>query len=188
MGLSYGKDYQYAAQRLNQSVVMKDGLPVFIHNIDGKGLVVYEICGYHTGKQIARLEDFDLTPLQLGYINTDNKALYLQRIPHRKYRQGLAQQNLYCVGNKISVFDRALVNLVGNRYPKVSFILEELFNENIKSRAFSKKWAIGRGRDRDFYNLLYKDRLSGTVSVKDESFKLTDSHKFLKESLEEVLV
>lgn len=189
MGVSYGKDYQYAAEKVSGSYVSKDGYPVYIHNINVRtGLVTYA----NMGSAIARecnLSDLDLTPLRFGYVNYFNRACYLARLPQRVFRQGAREGScrIYYQGRfeRCPNFDGHVANTVLGIYPSVEDCVETVLGDTTTSQAFNRKFAI-RKTKKDKLLLLYKEREVGEVDDNCKC-KLSDNTKYLTESLDEAL-
>jgi hypothetical protein len=170
----YGKDYTYAATRLNGTIVrLKDGEPFTVHSIDAGGMAVGVLMkdglvhNYH-------LDDLDVHPIRLGYINHERGGTsYIRRMPLRRdWKQGLRSSQ--CVSNNINL----------NHIPSSDLrktVLGQFipFNKAIQcnfSVAFHRHWAVSRKK------LYYKNRLVGHIE-KDVPI-LAPENQYLKEYLQ----
>lgn len=188
----YGVDFAYADSRITKTVVRvtKTDEPVFIHMVHGSGICTVSMLKDMTvGKTFdIHLDDLNLEPVKLGYINAAGQASYMMRIPVRRgpNNQGLRQENSTCANGR-RLFTQpmdAVRNCIMNKYPSYKKALEgtrRTPNKLPKCIAFSRHWAIC---DND---LFYKNHLRvGSINGNGKP-ELTERFMYLKEALEESL-
>lgn len=191
MAVSYGDDFDYARQFLVGSYVLYNGNIILVNDIHGDGLVEFSYFDHPDRWEETALQNIDLSPMPLGYMNMDNKAAFLARVPARQFRQGIREGNLqiYDGGAWRRVMGRlpqAFINTVRGNYPTVDRCFMEIYNNGKESRAFSRKFAIKSGKNKELSPLHYRGNNVGTISP-DLNFKLKNKFGFLKESLVEIL-
>lgn len=187
--ISYGEDYAYADNRLRNTLVSYKGYPFFIEAVMRDGTVVGQVVGtkQFTGETF-HLNDFDLTPLPLGYVNKGDRAIYFERMPSRFYRQGLTRDTLYTKGQnrREGFMVNELACTIRGLYPKFEDCIDVVANNECLSWAFSRKFAIGKLKpSANKINVSYRGNIVGVVN--DGGPKLDNKYSFLNESLEEVL-
>lgn len=193
----YGKDFAYANSRIQGTVVRlkKDNEPVYVQLVNNMGLCsVVAIEGMDQHMEAApgtsmtiRLDDLNLEPVPLGYVNTGGRALYLQRIPIRRGpgNQGLTQGNCGSTGERLWRFpNKSLRQCIIGKYPSFDKAVEEAKvktrNGNGKLIAFHRHWAVGPD------TLYYKNELLVGTIVKGKPV-LDEKFNYLKESLTELV-
>jgi hypothetical protein len=158
MSWTYGDDFEYAASRLNDTYVKHMGLVVHVEEITHEGIAVIQ-----TDKGVAQVlaKELDLSSITLGYFLIDRFPHYLERIPARKYRQGLSQGVL------------SALNLRGQA------VNCRLTLRDLNAREFSKgfiltpSWMVWEGK-------LYHEGVHVGAGL-----KLLPRYQYLKESLDE---
>lgn len=180
----YGKDYEYAGTRLNQTLVRYNGKLVEVIQVRGDGNVEIRHIKNDEVERV-KLDRLNLEPLPLGYANIKGaNALYTYRIPKRNdWRQGSRAANLgYRQGGEHHQFDvdyRFLLDVVDNLYPTFEEARKKS-KEVGRVIAWCRAWAVaptGEVRNRD--------RKVGRI-IRDK-VKLNKGFEYLKESLEESL-
>lgn len=181
-----------AEMRLNNSIIQGPEGAIYITGILDKDYFIYrEITkdGLTEGqdkKGDIRDGKFNMAAFPLGYVNFNGKAFYLQRIPTRKYKQGLCKHNAFCktpVRDLNDVFfSPGFADMFAGSYPNLEVCTQALYDFALDGMAFGRQWAVSRGPRGAL--LQYKNRSVGTVEGgKPELSKRFD---YLKESLEEV--
>lgn len=186
--ISYGEDYAYADNRLRNTLISYKGYPVFVRGINGRGVIDGEFIGTRQFNGLPiHINDCDVTPIPLGYLNKQGRATYLERIPSRYYRQGLTRDTIYFKnGRRLDLFEKELAKTVQNIYPKFEDCVELVFNNECVSWAFARKFAIGKLRaNSKEITLAYRGNSVGRVE--DNGPQLDKKFFFLNESLEEAL-
>ena len=120
MTVSYDNDYEYAHAKLSGSIVRHKGQPVTVFSVNEEGAAIKNhitlLCN------CVPLEELDLTPVPLGYVNLGDGANYLTRIPHRSWKQGVRFGSLHTFSKYVcnfSVEGIELTNTILGRYPKL---------------------------------------------------------------------
>jgi hypothetical protein len=177
----YGKDYAYAATRLNGTIVRdKDGEPFHVINVDVTGDAVgYLLKGGSINNTPVhrRVDDLNVQPVHLGYVNHEGGGVtYIRRMPLRRdWKQGLRSEQ--CVSSNIRLngmdWKELRKTILGEFIP---------FKRAIKYNfgvAFHRHWAVNRKR------LYYKNKQVGIIH--EDNPVLNDEHQYLKEYLQECL-
>lgn len=194
MGLSYKNDYRYAGSRLRDSIVSHNGLPVYVMSVDNDGLCrLYntEVYGERDYGYVP-LDELDLTPINLGYVNADlygfgeKRAYFIQRTPKRRdWRQGLRETSLIIDGEGsragVAKLLSCLTQTMKGDYPSIDDACSML-DKGSPIVAFSRKFAISSDGA-----LMYKRHKVGTLNKLTKEVLLLDNFFFLKEFLEEAL-
>lgn len=126
----------------------------------------------------ANSPDVDVSSPELGFVNWDSQLWYVYRIPYRKQKQGIAQDNLSAwsvtEGRSKSVYSDTLVSpnfqkMLDGIYPTYSEVLQEK-----KTRAFSRNYALDfQGED---IKLLFNEACIGTYEKDKQSFLLSETY------------
>lgn len=184
----YGEDYGYASTRILGTIVrLKDGNPVYIQHMNERGqcwaIPIEKEWMIENAVQV-HLDDLDLRPVRLGYVNTGGNASYFQRIPMRRdWKQGLRQEN--CTSNSYRLFSIPMVDLkncIINRYPTFAKACEGVSVPRTKGKiiAWHRHWAVAtRGE------IYYKGEPVGYLV--DDKPVLSERFTHLKEYLLETI-
>ena len=169
-------------QRLASTVICVNGRPFYVQESLGADVVK----GYDTRARdktdTVTLSANCISTPQVGYINKDERAVYLTRKPVRRIRQGLCKENLTAdrgVINTELLSGIAFAKMVLNEYPS----FEEAYKLTVERRkvyssAFSRNFAITHES-----LLLYSGEIVGTVNA-DLTVTLKDKFSCLKELYE----
>lgn len=190
----YGNDYGYAATRLDDSIArLVDGTPIYIRAVGINGDVHYfdlEVVGSPEQKgKIAKFNNLNLEPVPLGYVQTRNGCVYAQRLPIRKWKQGL-RMGENCTLNNNNVDYKALTSSIKGEYPKFENIVNKdnvAYNNPFKrpmlvtKEAWHRHWAV----DRKNKTVEYRGEVVGKIV--DGRPQLEPKFKYLQECLEESL-
>lgn len=188
--MDYGYDYEYARSRLNDTVVLYSGVPYKVEHISSEGVVELVTL---TGTELifADLNELDVSPFPLGFVNQDGRAIYSFRIPARYYKQGLNYNTLRYVGSsKPNLFSMSFQNTVLGKFSKVFDAYEGVYLEDCLSRAFSRNFAFSKPKSQNRVDLFFKKYKVGVVEHMDNEqvvYKLHDEYTYLTEMLEESL-
>ena len=186
MSINYLQDYGYANEKLGGSVVSKDGWPVYIDHVSGIGEVAYRKLGAMKW-QTCKLQELDLSPIKLGYVNYRDSAQYLVRMPARVYRQGVRENTCRAKENnrwmRIRLFDGGMANTAMGIYPSIDVCLDDITNDDVTGRAFSRIFAIRKQRNN--LSLQYKERRVGLVNSDNGEMSLAPEFCYLQEALNE---
>jgi hypothetical protein len=198
MPINYGNDYEYAHAKVSGSIVKFNDRPVMVHSINSEGALIKFMDALYmksepeqSSKELVPLAKLDFSSFPLGYVNCANNCLYVTRIPHRNWKQGIRSANLAAYqGSMVSIGSAEFINMLLNNYPKLGVCIESLLCGEIRGKAFSRRFALStfdKSRTAPSrLQLIYKDIAVGVVELGDyEKIKLHDEFEFLKESLEE---
>lgn len=185
----YGKDYSYAQTRIQGTVlrISKTNIPVYIVRVTNSGecLAIPIEQPWHDFEKAIRVhvDDLNMHPVPLGYVNCAGKATYLMRIPMRRdWKQGLRQENCWSSGRpfgEISMSD--IKNCIMNVYPTFSRAVKDIaVGKHPKTLAWHRHWAVTTGGI-----VMYKNHeIVGKLN--DEGIVQLDStYHYLREALEE---
>ena len=174
--------------RLHSSLVRKlDGVPVYVQAVESRNEVVVHNCQSGRKERIT-IDQLNLTPVPLGYVESDDEVFYVTRKPTRRYKQGLTTENMVVKDvmrnsfTRLSVNDKGLCKAIMGNYPAV----EEAFQECRAGKRivpFSREWAVANYKE-DLC-VMHKGVVVGYVG--DDNVMLSPDKYFLKESLMEVL-
>lgn len=186
MKTPYLDSHHDAEMRLNKTIVMHNGRPVFIQRIVGQELDVMAtdlITNEDVELPSLKGEGWDFTPVQLGYVNFPRRdAGYVQRTPARRWKQGLDCGALHFPEHMLTT--PALARTILNKYPSFQAAVNRAEGFGVRT-AFHKDWSVNR-YDVDRYLLEYRNRKVGVVRP-DLTFELKDKYIFLQEALQEAI-
>ena len=184
-------DVQFAIGRLRHTIVMKDGCPIYIENIDGREMFYRKLpkggvehCDFVEGC-------IDLTPIQLGYINRKGDCKYVCRMPKRRWKQGLDTQGAYYIlKGRVRQYNimeawSALTKTIKNKYPSIDKCVESCLN-GTGAMAFCRTFCLRPYSKRQLI-LEYMGEEIGHLNVEEGSFCLYPQYRFIYESLMEEL-
>lgn len=180
---------EYAATRLNETIVRLNGQPVMVLACtQGVGgiIVTYHSIMDDVPPQDAPLDQFDLDPVPLGYVNFGARAVYITRMPMRKdWRQGMRMTNI--VDPQGSAHTRMGFKVLGQtimgKFPTFERAIESL-NRKTKPPegiAFCRDFAIKQGgilEYKGFFDV-------GMVNLQDASITIEPKFEWVREALNE---
>lgn len=190
MTVSYVEDPSYASSKLGDSIVSYNGFPHQVLEVSSRGLTVIRDMIGNTNREVG-LEDLDLTPFKLGYMNSGRMAHYLMRIPSRQWRQGLRTGLIYSyTGGGLGIFrdPMGFVNMVRGVYPSPGDVFDMLVNDEVDSYAFSRSFRLSKStHKKPRFFLSWKGRQVGEATMGDRrlNIKLAKDYEYLSEMLEE---
>lgn len=189
-------DPSHAQLRLGNTIIRLKGLPIFVGEIRGDYSTVIQYLG--SGKQsevddIRKLEDIDLTPVPLGFVQIGERAYYMMRKPSRRTKQGLSEESLFIheFGGRSSIrqdaaYRKAVSNTILGEYPSLKASFKMLGNQ-FSSVPIHRNWAL-RSSSSGLKKLLYK--YSGVVGHWDDvlgKMVLSTDFEYLREVLDQEL-
>lgn len=187
-------DAQYANSRLTGTVVRNNnGVPVMVHECRGDGgdmqFNISDLIAEKPRKKWVESNTLNLRSMPLGYINIDNKAFYLSRIPRRDdWRQGLRDNQLTTRGIlRIMHHGKSIHQMLKEEYPSFQRCVQKLLDDKegvVHSQAFSRVFSIQYMRGGVSLKLMYKGKHCGTINRETKEIDLKDGYKHLKERLE----
>jgi hypothetical protein len=98
IGAHYAGDNEYAGTRIDSTIVMYAGRPVVVSRVDRVGnKPVAHVRQLQDNMELTvDLDDLDICPPEIGYVNMHGIASYICRMPKRRdYKQGTRMQNLF---------------------------------------------------------------------------------------------
>lgn len=180
-----------ARMRLLNSVVRFKDQAVTITDINA-GLTVYftYLATGNASKAAIESRDWDWSPVPTGYVNTNRHAVYVERMPVRKWKQGLHRDNTKIRGEGQRLIDRDIIfskhfaQTVKMKFPKYKDALKDVTNNKYKSRAFSLHYSL----DRDEIGLLWLMYRGFKVGwYAGEIFQFGDGFGYLQEELDNAI-
>lgn len=182
--MMYGRDFDYAENRLSGSIVrlVDSGEPIQVVDIDHTGRCrFFHLDGRDSEPVFCNLNDLNVRPVPLGYVNCGKSVAYLMRVPKRRdWKQGLRRNSCYSSGQDFEdLHGVAIRNCILGRYPTfdraVNITLGDKPTRN--DTAFSRHWAINsRGW------VLYKNHMKVGV-IEGGAVKLDSEFLYLREVL-----
>jgi hypothetical protein len=121
-----------------------------------------------------REPEFDYRAFPLGYMNYNNNAHYLVRIPYRIQKQGLCRHAINCdphIGGSDWYTSAGMRDTILNVYPKLAEALVQIEDGEARSVAVHRTFAISNTRP---ISLSYKGRVIGYME-KNYKFRLLDN-------------
>lgn len=172
---------------LKHTVVMYDGVPVYISEVtpDGK-LYVRNMVSKENHLYEINDELFSFEPVKLGYINIKGHAAYLSRTPSRQYKQGLSVNTLkiQCtdaeysgqIQEMIRKFTFEMSNTIRNIFPSIDEATKLLAQDERKSVACSRVFKINADG-----NLFYKEQNVGLLDFNTKVPIFSRKYSYLKQ-------
>jgi len=163
--LYIGIDKNDVNKRLVNTVCRFKDDPVYVLGSREHVLELYEMTTGRRFKQDYRVPEFDYRSPPLGYINVENRAFYLTRLPSRgNQRQGLCHSTVWCSDPGFRAQDyissKELRLCILGQHPSLTNAVEMLENE-YESVAISRHVAINKLATSTL-GLHYRGRLVGT--------------------------
>lgn len=188
MTISYNSDPRYAHAKLAGSVVRYKDDPVMVEAVHSHNDVsVYKVQG---GMFSCRLNDLNLEPVPLGYVNHSRGSTYTLRVPARYWRQGLRDSTLHVLGptaRRTSALSHSMVRCIKNIYPTIRDCVETVFVGEVLERAFCREFSIYGKVGQKKQHLMYKGMKVGHVEQDGDgfAFKFDEGKDYLEEILQE---
>ena len=149
---------QDVSQRLNKGVIFYKEEPYFVNSVydSGQSLVLLPLKNLKSkGSRVATNDtNIDVSSKELGYINFNAEAVYVRRIPLRRYKQSISPEALegYIPSrNNSSKYRGSMRNLVISAaghsmfvgsYPKIDNALKSIASGVVRSIAISRNVAL----------------------------------------------
>ena len=185
-------DADHARGRLVGTLVRFAGEPVVVREVErNEGSFTLQAKRISDGQYVtARIEDFDLSPVPLGYIQVDDEAVYAERCPQRRWKQGLTLDNMLNLRNGLGrtregcpeLGYKPLRDTILNVYSSLQEAVEGVIKGTVKSKPFSRRFSVGINGD-NILALYYRGRETGFVD-KGEIFLNKEQHYLVEELLE----
>lgn len=173
----------YARQALANSLIRVGESPVWVGGFDGWATTLYYPMNGKTSRieDIRKLKKLNIEPVPLGYVNLKNEAVFISRIPRRRWKQGLNREVVSAIVPDMFLKSRALGNCILNRYPPLEQVILLVKTHQVISCSFNREWAIGSGVLAP--NLMFRGKAVGIWT--EEGPKLSPPFEYLIESFEE---
>ncbi len=173
-------DIDFIRKRVNNTLLRcNNGEPIIVSEVTAKGdKVFFRSLRIVDDKEInVNMEDVDFRPVPLGYVNFERKdASWLCRAPIRAWRQGLHEENMVNLKDKIMNIRRNLRSTIMGEYPS----LEDASKSQVL-KAFHKDFAVFKGM------VQYKgSRFIGNYNAKTKQVTLEKRFQYLEDYLQEV--
>ena len=174
----------YARSRLTDTVIRHKGEPFHVVSVfsNRKKIRVVGFLLSNRQELDVPLEECDLTPVPLGYVNFGASSYYTMRMPMRNdWRQGLRYINLVDVNGRQfnGVGYETFVNTIKGEYPSFLQATEEVIEK--ESRAFHRDFAI-----KNDGTIVYKGQLDVANWDRDHG-TFTIQKEWVRESLDEAI-
>mgnify|MGYP001593738418 CR=1 FL=1 len=135
---------EYAASRLNGTVVLCSGKPVKVLAVEDDMSVLVETLHKKEIKTLP-LSSLSFEDIKLGYVNYQSGAMFVVRRPVRKPRQGLSNENLYnSILGSTNVPVHTLHSTIINSFPTISSAIKKVLGGASRC-AFSRDFCIKEG-------------------------------------------
>lgn len=174
-------DQRWFQHKISGCVVLHRGKPILINRAGDKvgECDVMRLCDRRS--YTVNKAQLDLTPIPLGYLQREDEALFVTRVPTRKWKIGLSTVNVDC--RELS-FDRLILStgftrMVQGDYPS----LQECIARGYGTYAFGINWAV-RNIHEELGVILYRGKKVG--KCERGRVILDRRYVFLTEDLEEV--
>jgi hypothetical protein len=137
---------------------------------------------------------FDLAPFPMGFVNKKGHVHYTSRAPRRQQKQGLSDATFtsQCLLPHVRALDfttaissQEFVDCIKGKYPSVQEATEMLKDDNVKSVAFCRTFALVKDAEIDDLIYLYH-KMNKVGFILEQQLKLTKLAGCLKEALREV--
>ncbi len=180
----YG-NLEYARQKLLNTVIKWGDKAVYVIEVNGSDQNIIVVSRTLSGRQVeAPIEQYTLRGFKLGYINSDEGAFYLVRVPMRSdWRQGLRERNCFFTtgGPQSNPSRERLMRALEATYPSFTDALSKVRNEG-GSVAFSPSFCLSRrGKQVRLYYKGYKK--IGTI-LDSGLFNISDKFRYLNKLVE----
>lgn len=190
MSVDYSSDLSYASDKLCGSYVKYDGEIVDVNCWEDED--IFHVFSNTKGGINVPLNELDLSPIELGYINFGIKAGYCRRYPKRHWKQGTrpANASMYVAGQKKSfpsLCTPEATAMLLDQYPSIENVIELIVNKEKISMAFSKHFALRMNPKSGQVYLDYQDKQVGKLCMESFTVGLDPKFSFLNEVLQESL-
>lgn len=183
--------------RLANCVVMYDGKPVMLgdvmHNAEEQSVIINARYLSNGRNFIISLPDekLDLTPVPVGYVNYGKDAVYVSRVPVRRYKQGLCHHNMRTryanpmvpnVRTASILSSRGMSECITDDYYTLNDCIKLLEEGERSSVAFHRRWALYEDEAIGVRHLMYRGRQVGIYG--EHGPELGRKFRYLAEELE----
>lgn len=184
---------EYAGTRLIETIILYQGRPVKVSNClqqAAKKIWVAAIDIENGATVQDYLDNFDMNPPPLGYVNTDKNCTYMTRMPMRKdWKQGLRKNNIIShTGYAPDIAMKYIAKTIMGIFPSLHEVIAKIHKLNALggykgSLAFDRNFAIDH-----FGRVWYKNIfVIGVVDMKTGGIKVDPAYEWTREALMEVV-
>jgi hypothetical protein len=179
--------------RLDNTIIRWKGRPYYCRNSgESYQLMLYQVANRQEEAIIVDVGDplLDFSSPPVGFLNHDEYCVYYSRVPHRKYKQGLANDSIevhLLNGQKTRdyehqyVSDKKALMFMGS-YPSYHYCWDVIHRKPKEvrkiSHAFSRNFAI-QGGENGCVELYHKMNLIGNYNTDDKYFSLLPTYNVM---------
>lgn len=186
------QEIDYAYSRLDKTFILHNNSLNMVYEWDGSPKLTLRKKDGKTTK--VTIEELDLTPAPLGYVNFSDTCCFTTRMPMRRdWKQGLRPNNLRRINYREDDLEErfevrnlhdiyTLEDTVLNNYPSYRKCVDNV-EETHRASAFSRCFAIN-----ELGKVIYKSQLRVGYVEDEKSIKLIQDYNYLKELLQESLI
>lgn len=163
--------------RLHGGIAFYNKEPVKVIIEDGR-IVLYTFPDMKRFKAIEENDElFDISAPRLGYVNYNSDAIYVYRIPERRYKQTLTISPLRFETKGLGFYPEdifesfAFKKMLLNEYPSLNDALKSL-EDGANSRAITRDLAIKKNNITKRLHLFVKDKAVGKLSRDNRTFEI----------------
>lgn len=131
-------------------------------------------------------EPWNFSPVPCGWVNGRHKIIFVERMPVRKWKQGLHKDNIKTIPDEISkniIFTSMFGQTIANLYPGFEECFNAVQTKEREGQAFSRDYAIFRSRLGIPFLVFRGDRVGW---FEQNTAVFGEGWEFLKEEFEEV--
>lgn len=181
----------YAATRLAETVIRLKGVPVLVTTCEqnGKNILVHYTHIMEDAPPSANvIEDFDLDPVPLGYVNFGGKASYISRMPMRKdWRQGMRMSNIVDTSgyNPTRMPLRVICQTIVGDFPSFDRAIAGVTRKSraASSVAFHRDFAVTADGKLEYKGIVK----AGEVNLEDASVSIPQNMNWIREAFAEAM-
>ena len=176
---------EYISRRLKNTYVLNtDGKVVYVSKVFKLNGQMYASVLNTEGPINVKLEQLDLSPIKLGWINYNKDCSFFMRMPIRgAYQQGTSDRNTITIGNGdvcFSMLDfKNIQNTSDNIYPNLYTAIKKVDTLNYTKVAFSRNFAVSKNE------IFYKGYQVGYREGQKITFN--NQNKYLESILDKVV-
>lgn len=161
-------------QRIHRTICMYDGKPMYVSVMDVDLVGLYPLRRERGEPNHVRVTDkkFSYKSVPLGYINYQNNALYVMRIPARQTRAGISPENLTTipqVPTEDFFLTKAFEDCILGKHPGLRTAVKSLLDVKAASVAVHRHVALS-WYTKDFLRVQYRGTDVGKFDVQNNMF------------------
>lgn len=180
---------EYAKSRLSETIITHQGQPYFVSQVGGTNdKIIVVLTSLVEDKIItANLDECDINPVRLGYVNHKLMSYYIMRAPMRKdWRQGLRMMNIITPDgeNPRAIGWKSIAETIMGKYPKYHDAITQVSKPaSIKKMAFSRDFSINR-----IGEIEYKGMFPiGSVNMENGNVLIHDNMNWVADAFNETM-